>query len=120
MPDNFSQKIIDNVQPSSQKSNFASSSDLDKIKATHSRRMTRLTNIYEFLTHKTILLLIAIILFTTFVVSRYYSIFHISVYQNKRRSILGLVHIEFHVLQVISAAHVFNHHPALRVPLVAQ
>lgn len=76
MPDNFSQKIIDNVQPSSQKSNFASSSDLDKIKATHSRRMTRLTNIYEFLTHKTILLLIAIILFATFVVSRYYSIFH--------------------------------------------
>lgn len=74
MPSDFSQQIIDNVQPSSQKSDFAANSDLDKIKAVHNRRMTRLANIYEFWTHKTILLFITIVLLTAFFLSRYCSI----------------------------------------------
>lgn len=72
MPDNkFSEEIFENLQPKAKESDFAENSDLDKINASHSKHMAILSNWYEFWTHRTVLLIVFIVLFVLYIVTRY-------------------------------------------------
>lgn len=73
MADNdYIKKLLNNIKDTPQSdSSLASNSDLDKIKAKHGKHMVTLTNLYEFWTHKTIIMIIAIVMILTFLTSRY-------------------------------------------------
>lgn len=66
------QRIFDNIQESSTKSKLGSSSDVDRMNAAHNKHMTYRKNIYEFWTHKTILLGVAGLLLIVYFISRYW------------------------------------------------
>lgn len=75
MPDNkFSEEIFENLQPKEKESDFAENSDLDKINASHSKHMAILSNWYEFWTHRTVLLIVFMVLLVSYIVTRYVSI----------------------------------------------
>lgn len=67
----FSQRILDNIHSSAQKTSFVANADLDRMNEKHNKHMQLLTNIYEFWTHKTVILILSVMLFLIFLTTRY-------------------------------------------------
>ena len=71
MPEtDFSRKILGNMKPGS--GGGSPASDLDRMNEAHNKHMTQLENLYEFWTHKTILLGVAGLLLIVYFISRYW------------------------------------------------
>ena len=67
----LSKNIIDNIRATEAVSGYAANSDLDRMNAKHGMHMAFLTNVYEFWTHKTVLMIIAAVLVFANLMTRY-------------------------------------------------
>lgn len=67
-----SMDIIGNIKDPVVQTSFDAYSDLDRMSAKHNKHMTLLANVYEFWTHKTILLIISFVLVLIYLTTRYF------------------------------------------------